>query len=36
MESISRDLIIGTIGSIFGALIVYFGSYGLNLMSGHI
>jgi hypothetical protein len=31
MESIYRDLIIGTIGSIFGALIVYFGSYGLNL-----
>ena len=31
MDPIYRDLIIGTIGSLFGALIVYFGSYGLNL-----
>lgn len=31
MESIYRDLFIGTVGSVIGALIVYFSSYGINL-----
>jgi uncharacterized membrane protein YdjX (TVP38/TMEM64 family) len=31
MESVYRDLLIGIIGSVIGALIVYFSSYGLNL-----
>lgn len=30
MDSIYRDLLIGTIGSVFGALIVYFGNRGLS------
>jgi uncharacterized membrane protein YdjX (TVP38/TMEM64 family) len=31
MDSVYRDLLIGVIGSVIGALIVYFSSYGLNL-----